>query len=76
MIMNINNYSYMKYQEIKKLSRQDLLNKLKEEMQIIRKLKFSHTISPIENPLLIKKKRRLIAMIKTCISSTNNINKT
>ena len=55
----------MKQNEIKKLSKEDLKEKLKD-FEISRKdLKIKHSISPIENPLEIKKIRRIIARLKT-----------
>ena len=57
----------MKQSEIKKLSNQDLRDKLVECQQKLIELKMSHAISPIENPLQIKITRRIIAKIKTAI---------
>ena len=55
----------MKQNEIKKLSKEDLEEKLKEFESSIADLKIKHSISPIENPLEIKKIRRIIARLKT-----------
>ena len=41
----------MKQTEIKKLSNQDLRDKLAEYQKKLLELKMSHAISPIENPL-------------------------
>ena len=49
----------MKQNEIKKLSKEDLKEKLKEFEISLKDLKIKHSISPIENPLEIKKIRRL-----------------
>ena len=57
----------MKQAEIKKLSNQDLRDKLVESQKKLVELKMSHAISPIENPLQIKTTRRIIAKIKTAI---------
>ncbi len=57
----------MKQTEIKKLSNQDLRDKLVESQKKLVELKMSHAISPIENPLQIKTTRRIIAKIKTAI---------
>ena len=57
----------MKQSEIKKLSNQDLRDKLVESQKKLVELKMSHAISPIENPLQIKTTRRIIAKIKTAI---------
>tara|TARA_B100001029_G_scaffold70581_1_gene57428 strand:+ start:3742 stop:3924 length:183 start_codon:yes stop_codon:yes gene_type:complete len=55
----------MKQNEIKKLSKEDLEEKLKEFQSSLKDLKMKHSISPIENPLEIKKIRRTIARLKT-----------
>tara|TARA_B100001250_G_scaffold167402_1_gene144153 strand:- start:644 stop:826 length:183 start_codon:yes stop_codon:yes gene_type:complete len=55
----------MKQNEIKKLSKEDLEEKLKEFESSLEDLKIKHSISPIENPLEIKKIRRIIARLKT-----------
>lgn len=55
----------MKQNEIKKLSKEDLEEKLKEFEISLKDLKIKHSISPIENPLEIKKIRRIIARLKT-----------
>ena len=55
----------MKQKEIKKLSKEDLEEKLKELKSSLKDLKMKHSISPIENPLEIRKIRRIIARLKT-----------
>ena len=59
------NWIVMKQNEIKKLSKEDLKEKLKEFEISLKDLKIKHSISPIENPLEIKKIRRIIARLKT-----------
>jgi large subunit ribosomal protein L29 len=55
----------MKYAEISSLAIEELKEKIKTEQENLRKLKFAHAISPIENPTKIKNTRRLIARLKT-----------
>jgi len=64
----------MKNSEIKSLSVEELKNKLIDEKENLNKLKFSHSVTPIENPMKIKESRKLIAKIKTEINS-KKINK-
>ncbi|MCP3659559.1 MAG: 50S ribosomal protein L29 [Bacteroidetes bacterium] len=59
----------MNYKEINKLSVNELNSKLSEERNSLKKLKFSHAISPIDNPLKIRGVRKLIAKIKTSLRS-------
>jgi len=61
----------MKQTEIKKLSRQDLGDKLVEYQKKLIELKMSHAVSPIENPSQIRNTRRIIARIKTAITNKN-----
>ncbi len=55
----------MKNSEIKSLSTEELIEKLKSESDALRKMKFSHSISPLENPMRLKETRRLVARLKT-----------
>jgi large subunit ribosomal protein L29 len=59
----------MKNSEIKALSVDELTNKLQVEVDGLQKLKFAHSITPIENPMKIKESRKLIARIKTEIKA-------
>jgi large subunit ribosomal protein L29 len=49
----------------KDLSVADLEQKLSEELAQYNKLKFSHAVSPVENPMTIRHTRREIARLKT-----------
>jgi large subunit ribosomal protein L29 len=55
----------MKNTEIKGLTLVELTEKLGSENEALRKLKFAHQVSAIENPMRIKETRRLIARLKT-----------
>jgi len=59
----------MKQKEIIKLSKKDLQDKLVENQKKLEELKMTHSISPLENPLEIKRLRRTVARIKTTISN-------
>ena len=59
----------MKQKEIVKLSKEDLQDKLVENQKQLEELKMTHSISPLENPLEIKRFRRTVARIKTAISN-------
>jgi len=59
----------MKQKEIIKLSKKDLQDKLVENQKKLEELKMTHSISPLENPLEIKRLRRTVARIKTAISN-------
>lgn len=55
----------MKNSELRGLSAEELQNKLVVEKDSYAKLKFAHSITPIENPIKIKESRKLIARILT-----------
>lgn len=53
---------------LKDLSVDDLKARLQEEELRLKKITFTHAISPLENPLAIRQLRRDIARIHTAIS--------
>jgi len=55
----------MKNAEIKGLTLAELNEKLGGEQEALRKMKFAHQVSAIENPMRIKETRKLIARLKT-----------
>ena len=55
----------MKNSELRGLSLDELRNKLTVEKENYGKLKFAHSITPIENPIKIKETRKLVARIET-----------
>lgn len=55
----------MKRQDLSQLSTNDLREKIKEEKTSLAKMKFSHSISPMENPLKMRYNRREIARMIT-----------
>jgi large subunit ribosomal protein L29 len=55
----------MKKVSLKDLSLSDLKEKIREEKDFLAKLKFNHTVSPIENPMKIRHYRKNIARMLT-----------
>jgi large subunit ribosomal protein L29 len=55
----------MKNSEIKALSAAELQEKLVSENEALRKIRFAHQISSVENPMKIKETRKLIARLQT-----------
>ena len=47
------------------MNEQDLRARLEEDKQRLKKLRFAHTISPLENPMTIRGLRRDIARLET-----------
>lgn len=58
----------MKNSDIKALSVIELKEKVLSEKEALRKLRFAHQVSAIENPMKIKETRKLIAKLKTELS--------
>lgn len=57
----------MKNNDIKDLTVDELKEKLISEKEALRKMKFAHQVSAIENPIRIKATRRAIARINTLL---------
>lgn len=55
----------MKQSEIKELSNAELVEKIEILKQELTKMKINHGISPLENPMLIRKNRKDIARLLT-----------
>lgn len=55
----------MKNSEIRTLSIDELREKIGSEKETLRKMKFAHRISAIENPMRIRETRKLIARLST-----------
>ena len=53
------------------ISPEDLKERLMTETERLRKLKFSHAVSPIEDPSQIKISRRELARLKTEVTKRN-----
>lgn len=55
----------MKQTVIKELSKNDLIERLEEERKQLTRLRLSHTVSPLDNPMKIRQNRKMIARILT-----------
>lgn len=51
------------------MSIDEISSKLEGEKAVMRKLRFSHAISPIENPSRIKDQKKLIARLNTVLAA-------
>lgn len=57
----------MKAKEIRELSTEELHERIREEEADLRHLRFQHAIAQLENPMVLRHKRREIARLKTII---------
>ena len=55
----------MKRQDLTQLGTNDLREKIKDEKAALAKMKFNHSISPVENPLKMRHNRKEIARMMT-----------
>lgn len=55
----------MKNSEIKSLSVTELKEKISAEKEALRKIRFAHQISAVENPMKMRDARKLIARLNT-----------
>jgi large subunit ribosomal protein L29 len=55
----------MKNAEIKGLTVAELNEKIGSEKENLRKIKFAHQVSAIENPMKIRETRKLVSRLKT-----------
>lgn len=55
----------MKQKEITQLSVEDLKNQISNSQEKLAKMKLSHAVTPLENPLQIKDLRKTVARLNT-----------
>ena len=55
----------MKQSVVREKSNPELIEALEAEMENYLRIKMNHTVSPLENPMVLKTSRRTIARIKT-----------
>jgi len=59
---------------IRELSSEELNERLAEERLKLRKMKLSHAVSPLENPMELKGARKLVARLLTEQSKRKAVN--
>ncbi|MEM9737925.1 MAG: 50S ribosomal protein L29 [Bacteroidota bacterium] len=57
----------MEIENIRKLPLMELENHIKTEELVLRKLRSSHALNPLDNPMRIRKSRKLVARMKTVL---------
>ena len=63
----------MTQEEIRELSLEDLKERLDQKEEQLAKLKSTHAVSPLENPLQIRYTRRVVARIKTELTKRSKV---
>ena len=64
----------MKQDIVKDLTNDELRDKIVEERATYVKLKISHQVSPLENPMKIRASRRVIARLETEVKKRDTAN--
>jgi large subunit ribosomal protein L29 len=62
----------MKQSQIKELTLTEIKDLIQEETVSLSKLRFNHSVSPLENPVKLREIRRNIARLKTALKSKSN----
>ena len=58
----------MKAEDIRSFDQKEIRQRIQDEEDQLRQLRFQHTIASLENPLILRQKRRLIARLKTILN--------
>jgi len=54
--------------EIRDLSEKEIETRIDEEQEQLEQLRFQHAVAHLENPSILRQKRRLVARLKTILN--------
>ncbi len=54
--------------EIRDLSEEEIETRIDEEKTQLEQLRFQHAVAQLENPTVLRKKRRMVARLKTILN--------
>lgn len=57
----------MKPEEIREMTAEEIAGRIAEEQIELGKLRFNHAVAPLDNPMVLRKKRHDIARMKTIL---------
>jgi large subunit ribosomal protein L29 len=63
----------LKAKEVRGLSVEEINERIREEEEQLRELSFRHAIAHLENPLLLREKRRFLARLKTILKEIEGV---
>jgi large subunit ribosomal protein L29 len=66
----------MKAKQIADLTKAEVVEKLEIELENYNKMKLNHAVTPMENPVQLRFKRRFIARLKTDLHKRNTAEST
>lgn len=62
----------MKKEDLSKLSVEDLKKQITSATEALEKMKIGHTVTPLENPIVIRNSRKAIARLNTELTKRQN----
>ena len=62
----------LKAKEVRELGIDEIRQRIRDEEDQLRQLHFQHAIAHIENPMVLREKRRLIARLRTILKQTDS----
>lgn len=57
----------IKADEIRDLNEKEIKQRIEDEEEQLQQLRFQHTVASLENPMVLRQKRRFIARLKTIL---------
>ncbi len=63
----------LKAKEVRGLSVKEINERIREEKEQLRELNFRHAIAQLENPLILREKRRFLARLKTILKDIEQV---
>ena len=59
----------IKAKEVWSMSAEEIQERIRQEEEELHQLHFQHAIAQLENPMILREKRRLIARLKTVLNN-------
>ncbi len=63
----------LKAKEVRGLSVKEINERIREEKEQLRELNFRHAIAQLENPMILREKRRFLARLKTILKDIEQV---
>ncbi len=63
----------LKAKEVRGLSVKEITERIREEEEQLRELNFRHAIAQLENPMILREKRRFLARLKTILKDLEQV---
>ena len=63
----------LKAKEVRGLSVKEITERIREEEEQLRELNFRNAIAQLENPMILREKRRFLARLKTILKEVEQV---